>query len=54
MAVTEIVVVETVEVVDETLVAFVDELDRVLNREDVLGAGVIDVIQQSRQGGRLA
>ena len=40
--------------VNKTFVAFVGELDWIFDGEDVLAAGVIDVIQQSRQGCRLA
>ncbi len=40
--------------VHQAFVALVHEFDRVFDREDVFAAGVIDVIQQSRQGGRLA
>ena len=38
----------------QAFVALVHEFDRVFDREDVFAAGVIDVIQQSRQGGGLA
>ena len=40
--------------VHQAAVAFVYELDRILDGEDVLGAAVIDVIEQCRQGGGLA
>ena len=34
----------------QALVAFVNEFDRIFDREDVLAAGVIDVIEQRGQG----
>ena len=37
----------------QALVTLIDELNRVLNREDVFAAGVIDVVEQCGQGGRL-
>ena len=40
--------------VHQAAVALVYELDRILDGEDVLGAAVIDVIEQCRQGGGLA
>ena len=40
--------------VHQALVALVHELDRVLDGEDVFAARVIDVIEQSRQGGGFA
>ena len=40
--------------VHQAFVALVHEFDRVFDREDVFAAGVIDVIQQCRQGGGLA
>ena len=36
--------------VHQAFVALVHEFDRVFDREDEFAAGVIDVIQQSRQG----
>ena len=40
--------------VDHALLVAVGEFDRVLDREDVLGAVAVDVIQQRRQGGGFA
>jgi hypothetical protein len=40
--------------VDEALFRFVHELDRILDRDDVLGARVVDVVDHRRQRGRLA
>ncbi|GIS14145.1 MAG: hypothetical protein CM15mP116_07280 [Synechococcus sp.] len=40
--------------VHQAFVALVHEFDRVFDREDVFAAGVIDVIQQRRQGCGLA
>ena len=38
----------------QALIALVNEFDRILDREDVFRAAVVDVIQQCRQGGGFA
>ncbi|MCY1283597.1 hypothetical protein D9M70_324800 [compost metagenome] len=40
--------------VDQALLRFVDEFDRVLDGEDVVVLGVVQVVEHRRQGGRLA
>ena len=40
--------------VDDRLLVAVEELDRVLDRDHVLGAGRVDVVDHRRQAGRLA
>ena len=39
---------------NETLLVFICEFDRILDSENMLGSGLIDVIQHRRQRGRLA
>src|SRR5207302_1782803 len=39
---------------DDALLVLVHELDRVLDRDDVIGAGAVDQIDQRTQGGGLA
>ena len=40
--------------VDQALLRFVDEFDRVLDGEDVVVLGVVQVVEHRRQGGGLA
>ena len=40
--------------VDDALLVLVHELDRVLDREDVIGPRAVDLVDDRRQGGRLA